>query len=78
MLADTIYDHLHGIHQMNVKELIEPPILVNSKDTITQVINQMEKSDAYDVFCVEGKSVLTTNLRSLLSSKNIIDMKEWT
>jgi predicted transcriptional regulator len=37
-------------------------------------MSQISKNNVYDVFCLEGNSVLTTNVRALLAAKDISDM----
>lgn len=74
MLADTIYDHLKEIYNYPVKSLIQPAITIESSDSVSKVINKISENDAYDVFCMENGAVLTTNVRSLLLGKDILDM----
>lgn len=75
MISDTIYDHLKDIHSSKVKPLISKPALVEPDDTISKVIGKIENNDIYDVFYYDGKKVLSTNIRTLLNSKNITKMK---
>ncbi len=75
MISDTIYDHLKDIHSSKVKSLISKATLIDPDDTISKVIGKMKKNDIYDVFYFDGKKVLSTNIRTLLNSKNIAKMK---
>jgi len=75
MISDTIFEHLKDITQKKVDSLIESVPIIDPGHTVSQVIHQLSKNDSYDAFCFDGKSVLATNLRSLLSGKDIVDMK---
>lgn len=75
MISDTIYEHLKDIHSSKIKPLISKAITIQPDDTISQVIGKMQKNDTYDVFYYDGKKVVSTNLRTLLTSKNIAKMK---
>lgn len=48
--------------------------MIEPSYSISRVINNISKSGAYDVFCLAGNSVLTTNVRALLVGKDISDM----
>lgn len=75
MISDTIFEHLKDISQKKIDTLIEPIPIIESDNSVSQVIQKLSKNDSYDAFCFAGKSVLATNLRSLLSGKDIVDMK---
>ena len=75
MLTDTIYEHLKDIHQRKIDSILESATIIDPQSTVSHLLNQMNKNDSYDAFCIDGKSILTTNLRHLLSGKDIADMK---
>ena len=75
MITDTIHEHFHNVKSTKVKYLVSKVILVEPTDTISTVINQITKNDSYDVFYMNGKNVLSTNIRLLLNAKNITKMK---
>ena len=75
MLADTIYQHLKELYHIKANSLVSPAVLVDSSSTVFQVIRDLSKKDAYDAFCLDGKTVLTTNIRALLVGKDIVNMK---
>ena len=75
MISDTIYEHLKDIHSSKVRKILSKPILVEPNETISKVIGKIKKNDVYDVFYYDGKKVLSTNIRTLLNSKNIARMK---
>lgn len=74
MITETIFEHLKDISNSQIDSHIAPAIEINPTSTVSQVINEITKNDVYDVFCMEGNSVLTTNVRSLLTAKDIEDM----
>ena len=74
MITDTIHDHLKDVQSTKIKPLISKATVVAPSDTLSSVIGKISKSDAYDVFCLNGKSVSSTNIRTLLNAKNITTM----
>jgi len=74
MITETIYEHLKDIYNSKVATLISPAIEIDSSFTVSKVMNQIFKNNVYDIFCLDGNSVLTTNVRALLAAKDISDM----
>jgi len=70
MLTDTIYEHFKDVYNAKLPSL-DKAVFINPTNTVSDVINEISKHDVYDVFYVSGNSVLTTNIRSLLSATNI-------
>lgn len=75
MISDTIYSHFKDVYEARVSPMIGKPTLIEPEETISSVINKITKSGSYDVFYYNGKSVLSTNIRSLLVSKNTSQTK---
>ena len=75
MITNTIYEHLQDIQAVKVKTLITKPTLIEPSDTLSRVIGKILKNNSYDVFYLDGRSVLSTNVRVLLNAKNITKMK---
>ena len=75
MITDTIYEHLQDIQSTKVKALITKATMVEPSETLSKVIGRILKNNVYDVFYLDGKSVLSTNVRILLNAKNITKMK---
>ncbi len=69
------YEHLKEVREQKIEDLIKPTIAIEPSFTISRVIGMMIQNDSYDVFCVNGDSLLTTNARDLLTSRDIPDMK---
>ena len=74
MISDSIYDHFREISQAKIMPLVRPATIIEPSFTVSRVINELSKNNSYDAFCIEGKSILTTNVRSLLVGKDIVDM----
>src|SRR3990170_3244551 len=74
MITETIYEHLKDIYNSKVGPLVSPAIEIDPSFTVSRVIHDITKNDVYDVFCMEGDHVLTTNVRTLLGGKDIADM----
>jgi len=75
MITDTIYEHLKDIKSTKVKDLLSKPTIIEPTETLSSVINKITRNKAYDVFYLNGKTTLSTNILSLLNAKNITNMK---
>jgi CBS domain-containing protein len=75
MITDTIHEHLKDIQSIKVKEIISKPTIIEPTETLSSVISKITRNKAYDVFCLNGKTTLSTNILSLLNAKNITTMK---
>jgi len=75
MITDTIYEHLRGVQSTKVKDLMSKPTIIEPTETLSYVINKITRNKAYDAFCMDGKTTLSTNILSLLNAKNITSMK---
>ena len=75
MITDTIYEHLKDIQSTKIKHIISKPTIIEPTETLSSVINKITRNKAYDVFCINGKTTLSTNILSLLNAKNITSMK---
>ncbi len=75
MITDTIHEHLRDIQSTKIKPLISKATIIDPSDTLSTVIGKITKNDAYDVFYLNGKSTLSTNVRTLLNAKSITTMK---
>ncbi len=75
MSLDVIRDHFSEIMSKKIDSLISEPVLIDSSDTVSHVINALSKHDAFDAFCMEGNVTLNVNTRDLLLGKDITNMK---
>ena len=75
MITDTIHAHMKDIQSTKIKSLISKATTIEPTDTLSHVISKITKNNSYDVFYLKDKSVLSTNIRALLSAKNIDKMK---
>ena len=75
MITDTIHAHMRDIQSIKIKSLISKATTIEPTDTLSHVISKITKNNAYDVFYLKDKSVLSTNIRALLNAKNIDNMK---
>ena len=75
LITQTITEHFKDISNSKVGPHITPAVEIDLSFTVSQVMSKISKNDVYDVFCIEGNSILTTNVRSLLAAKDIADMK---
>ena len=75
MITDTIHEHLKDFQSIKVKNIISKATIIEPTETLSSVINKITRNKAYDVFCIHGKTTLSTNILSLLNAKNITTMK---
>ena len=75
MITDTIYEHLKDIQSTKIKNIISKPTIIEPTETLSSVINKITRNKSYDVFCINGKTTLSTNILSLINAKNITSMK---
>ena len=75
MITQTITEHLKDISNSKIGHYLSPAVVIDPSSTLSPIISKISKNDSYDVFCLEGNSALTTNVRSLLAAKDIADMK---
>ena len=75
MISDTIHEHLQDIQSAKIKDLISKPTLIDPTETLSSVISKIHRNNAYDAFCMSGKTTLSINILSLLNAKNITTMK---
>ncbi len=75
MITDTIHAHFGDIQSTKIKSLISKATTVEPTDTLSHVIGKIAKNNSYDVFYLNDKRVLSTNVRALLNAKNIATMK---
>lgn len=74
MISKTIHDHFKKISQSKIKSLIKPTVVVSPTDTVSSVINKINKKNVYDAFYFDGKNIQATSIRVLLAGKDISDM----
>jgi len=72
---EALSEHLKKIQDLQIHDLLRSATVVEPKSTISQVIGIMSKTDTYDVFCVKDGFILASNVRRLLASRDISDMK---
>ena len=75
MITDTIHEHLQDIQSTKIKSIISKPTIIEPTETLSSVINKINRNKSYDAFSINGKSALSTNILSLLNAKNITTMK---
>jgi len=75
MITDTIHAHFGDIQSTKIKPLISKATTIEPTDILSHVIAKITKNNSYDVFFLDDKKVLSTNVRTLLNAKNITSMK---
>ena len=78
-VSRSLYESLKDVHNKNIKEFIENPVLTREDVTVSKIIGMMLKENVHDVFIqLQDKSVSCINIRDILSSTNIGTLKSST
>tara|TARA_Y100000310_G_scaffold143286_1_gene142666 strand:+ start:201 stop:1361 length:1161 start_codon:yes stop_codon:yes gene_type:complete len=75
MIYDVIYEHLENIRQTKVRTIQSTATIIDPKHTVSRTIDKIVKNDSYDAFFKRGKTVYGTNVRELLSARDVTSMK---
>jgi CBS domain-containing protein len=74
MSSQIIYGQLKEIREHKVSKIVKPATIVEPTFSVSKTIGMMLRNDSYDVFCMNGREVLTTNARELLTSRDLQNM----
>lgn len=75
MSLDVIYEHMNEIMNTKIDSLIKKPTLVDPLMEVSQIIGKLSNVDVFDAFYHEKNTAWNINIRDLLQSKNITQMK---
>jgi CBS domain-containing protein len=75
MSLDVIHDHFYQIMNKKIDSLIDEPVLIDPKSTVSETIGTIIHHNTFDVFCREKHVTLNVNTRDLLLGKDIAHMK---
>ncbi len=71
----VIYAHLKEVRDLKVDKILKKAITIDTSYSISKTIGILVNSNSYEVFCMDGKDVLTISARELLGVKDIDNMK---
>ncbi|MFZ0183871.1 MAG: CBS domain-containing protein [Nitrosotalea sp.] len=71
----VIYGHLKEVRDLKVDKILKKATTIDSTDSISKIVGVLINSDSYEVFCMDGKDVLTISARELLGIKDMGDVK---
>ncbi|MDN5868091.1 MAG: CBS domain-containing protein, partial [Candidatus Nitrosocosmicus sp.] len=78
-ISRNLYESLKDVHNKNIKEFVEDPILTKEDVTISKIIGMMLEQNVHEVFIqLPGKSISCINIRDILSSTHIETLKSST
>jgi len=78
-ISRNLYDSLKDVHNKNVKEFVENPILTKEDIPVSKIIGIMLNQNVHEVFMqLPGKSISCINIRDILSSTHIETLKSST
>ena len=70
-----VYAHLKDVRDFRVGKILKKATTIEPTYTISKVVGILVNANSYDVFCMDGKDVLTIGARDLLSAKDVENMK---
>ncbi len=70
-----IYEHLKPVRDLKVDKILKKATIIDVSYTISKTIAALANSNSYDVFCMDGKDVLTVSTRELLGTRDVENMK---
>ena len=78
-ISRNLYESLKDVHNKEIKDLVENPVLVKEDVTVSKIIGIMLKENVHEVFIqLRGKAISCINIRDILSSTNIETLKSST
>ena len=78
-ISRNLYESLKDVHNKEIKDLVENPVLVKEDVTVSKIIGIMLKENVHEVFIqLRGKPISCINIRDILSSTNIETLKSST
>lgn len=73
--SQVIYAHLKEVRDLKVDKILKKATTIDTSYSISKTVGVLVNSDSYEVFCMDGKDVLTISARELLGVKDIENMK---
>jgi len=73
--GQSTYEYLKEVQKISVEKALHPPTIIEPSFSISKVIGMMSETDSYDVYCMKGGEVLTTNAREMLDVRDISTLK---
>ena len=72
--SQMLYGQLKNVREQKVSKLFRPTT-IEPTFSVSKTIGMMVKDDSYDVFCINGKDVMTASARDLLASRDLQNMR---
>ncbi len=66
-----LYQIFNGIRNTPVNNFIEPEVMANASDSVSQIIGILMERNSYDIFIPLSGKVALLNIRDLLGIRNI-------
>jgi len=73
--SQVLYGQLKDVREQKVSRMVSSTTYIVPTFSVSKTIGMMVKDDSYDVFCINGKDVMTTSARDLLSSRDLQNMR---
>lgn len=74
-MSHVIHEHMYKIMKTKIDSIIKKPTLIDPSMKASQVIGKLSNDDVFDAFYREKNAVWNINIRDLLQSKNITQMR---
>ena len=70
-----LYGQIKDVREQKESKLVSPTTSIEPTFSDSKTIGMMVKDDSYDVFCINGKDVMTASARDLLASRDLQNMR---
>jgi CBS domain-containing protein len=75
MSSQMIYRQLKDVRERRVSKMVRPSTVIEPTSSVSKTVGMMVNDDSYDVFCMNGKDVMTVSARDLLTSRDLQNMR---
>jgi len=75
MSSQIAYGQLKDVRERKISKMVKPTTIIEPTFSVSKTLGLMIKNDSYDIFCMNGRDVLTTSARDLLSNRDLQNMK---
>ncbi len=71
LTINRIHDNLGPVRSIPVGELIEPPVIVSSDESLSKIISTLIETDSYDIFVKLSDRIAALSIRDIIGAKDI-------
>jgi hypothetical protein len=75
MSISELYQNLNELRNTPVYDFIEPKVIADANDSVSQIIGILMDRNSYDIFIPLSSKAASLNIRDLLGIRNITSTK---